>query len=78
MAIVEWGFGDCVLDAELYELRKAGRVAKLEPKVFDVLRFLVENRDRVVSKSELLDHVWAGEAVSESVVPRCVAIARQP
>ncbi len=74
---MDWTFGDCVLDVKLFELRRGERIVKIEPKVFDVLRFLVENRDRLVSKTEILDHVWAGDAVTESVLPRCIAIARQ-
>ena len=70
-------FADCEVDGELYQLRRAGRPVKIEPKVFDVLVFLVEHRERVVSKIELLDALWPGEAVSESVLPRCIAAARR-
>ncbi len=70
-------FSDCEVDEELYQLRRAGRVVKIEPKVFDVLLFLIRSRERVVSKLELLDAIWPGEAVSESVLPRCIAAARR-
>src|SRR5262245_23241712 len=70
-------FGDCELDRELFQLRRRGRVVKLEPKVFDVLVHLFEHRDRVVSKAELLDALWPGEALSESVLPRAIAAARR-
>jgi DNA-binding winged helix-turn-helix (wHTH) protein/tetratricopeptide (TPR) repeat protein len=70
-------FGDCELDRELYQLRRRGRVIKLEPKVFDVLAHLVEHRGRVVTKLELLDTLWPGEALSESVLPRAIAAARR-
>ncbi|HEX2484166.1 MAG TPA: AAA family ATPase, partial [Myxococcota bacterium] len=70
-------FGECELDEGLFQLRVAGRVAKIEPKVFDVLSFLLRHRDRVVSKDELLDAVWPGESVSESVLPHCIASARR-
>ena len=70
-------FGDCELDRELYQLRRRGRVIKLEPKVFDVLVHLVEHRDRVVTKAELLDALWPGEALSESVLPRAITAARR-
>ncbi len=49
----------------------------MEPKVFDVLLHLLRHRERVLSKDELLDALWPGEAVSESVLPRCVAAARR-
>jgi DNA-binding winged helix-turn-helix (wHTH) protein len=70
-------FADCELDRELYQLRRRGRVVKLEPKVFDVLVHLLEHRDRVVTKAELLDALWPGEALSESVLPRAIAAARR-
>ena len=71
------GFADCELDEKLYQLRRGGKVVKIEPKVFDVLVFLLRNRERVVSKILLLDSIWPGEAVSESVLPRCIAAARR-
>ncbi|MEM7409353.1 MAG: AAA family ATPase [Myxococcota bacterium] len=74
---MKWRFADCLLDAELFELRRDGELRPIEPKVFDVLRYLVENAERVVSKTELLDQVWSGETVNESVLPRCIALARQ-
>jgi DNA-binding winged helix-turn-helix (wHTH) protein/tetratricopeptide (TPR) repeat protein len=70
-------FGDCEIDRELYQLRRRGRAVKLEPKVFDVLAHLAEHRDRVVTKNELLDALWPGEALSESVLPRAIAAARR-
>ena len=70
-------FADCELDEELFQLRRKGKVVKIEPKVFDVLVYLLQHRDRVVSKDELLDGVWAGQVVSESVLPKCVAAARR-
>lgn len=74
---MEWAFGDCVLSEDLFQLQRAGRPIKLEPKVFHVFRFLIEHRERVVSKAEILDHVWPGEAISESVLPRSIAVIRR-
>ncbi|MCR9093092.1 MAG: AAA family ATPase [bacterium] len=74
---VIWTFGEYAIDTDVFELRRDGERCPVEPKVFDVLRVLVEHRDRVVSKVELLDSVWSGEVVNESVVPRCVTLARQ-
>lgn len=70
-------FADIELDEALYQLRRGGAVVKLEPKVFDVLAYLVRNRERVVSKDELLGALWPGEHVSDSVLPRCVTAARK-
>ena len=54
-------FGDCELDQQLYQIRRDGRAVKIEPKVFDVLLYLLRNRERVVSKIEMLDSLWPGE-----------------
>jgi len=70
-------FGDFELDESLYELRRDGAPIKLEPKVFDVLRYLVDHHERVVSKDELLEQLWPGEFVSESVLPRCIVAVRK-
>ncbi len=70
-------FRGCELDEELFQLRRRGRVVKLEPRAFDVLLYLLRNRDRVVEKNELLDAVWQGASVSESVLPSSVAAARR-
>jgi DNA-binding winged helix-turn-helix (wHTH) protein/tetratricopeptide (TPR) repeat protein len=70
-------FGDCAVDPSCFELRRRGRLVKLEPKVFDVLLYLIEHRDRVVTKQELLDAQWRSEAVSDSVLPRCIAAIRR-
>lgn len=70
-------FGDCELSEALFQLKRAGRVVKLEPKVFHVFRFLIANRERVVTKAEILDHVWPREAISESVLPRSIALIRR-
>jgi DNA-binding winged helix-turn-helix (wHTH) protein/tetratricopeptide (TPR) repeat protein len=72
-----YSFGAFELDEALYQLRHAAAVVKLEPRVFDVLLYLVRHRDRVVSKDELLNEVWHGQAVSESVLPTNVAAARR-
>jgi len=59
-------FGDCELDEVLLELRHAGRVLPLQPKPFQVLRYLIDQRARVVSKQELFDALWPGVCVGES------------
>jgi DNA-binding winged helix-turn-helix (wHTH) protein/tetratricopeptide (TPR) repeat protein len=74
---VRLAFGDCVLDQSCFELVRRDKPVKLEPKVFDVLVYLIEHRDRVVTKHELLDALWPGEAVSDSVLPRCIAALRR-
>jgi len=70
-------FGAFEVDRRLYQLRRGAEVVKIEPKVFDVLVYLLEHRARVVSKDELLEKLWPGEFVSESVLPRCITAARK-
>jgi DNA-binding winged helix-turn-helix (wHTH) protein len=70
-------FDEWELDDELFQLRRAGRVVELEPKVFDLLAYLLRHRQRVVTKRELLDALWPDVSVSESVLPRAVAAARR-
>ena len=61
-------FGDLELDLGTFELRRAGQRVPMEPQAFDVLVYLAQHRDRVVSKEELMDQVWGGRFVSESAV----------
>ena len=72
-----WKFSNFELDEKLFQLRRSGQVIKLEPKVFDLLLYLFHHRDRVVSKDELLDQVWPGQFVSESVLPRNIRVLRK-
>ena len=70
-------FGDFALDEGSYQLRRSGTPLALEPKVFDVLCYLMRHRGRVVSKDELLEKLWPGEFVTESVLPSNVAQLRR-
>jgi pimeloyl-ACP methyl ester carboxylesterase/DNA-binding winged helix-turn-helix (wHTH) protein len=74
---VIYEFEDCQLDLHRYELRRAGTVRKVEPQVFDVLMLLVRQRDRVVSKEEILDTVWGDRFVSESALTSRIKALRQ-
>ena len=70
-------FADCELDTERYELRGQGVVRPVEPQVFDLLRYLIENRDRTVTKDELYKAIWKERIVSESALSSRVKAARQ-
>ena len=70
-------FGDCELDLDRFELRRAGRRCPVEPQVFDLLAVLIRERQRVVPKEELLDTVWGNRFVSESALTSRVKAARQ-
>ena len=51
-------FADLELDEATHEVRRAGDLIELSPTEFTLLRYLMINADRVVSKSQILDHVW--------------------
>ena len=69
-------FEDYALDTDRRELRRGPTVLSVEPQVFDLLVFLVRNRDRVVSKDDLLASVWGGRIVSESTLFSRINAAR--
>jgi adenylate cyclase len=70
-------FGDNVLDSERRELRRGAAPIAVEPQVFDLLLYLVQQRDRVVSKDDLLQAVWGGRIVSDSALAARINAARR-
>lgn len=70
-------FDTCELDTGLFELRRDGKACKVEPQVFDMLFFLVRNRDRVVSKEEIVQEIWDGRIVTEATISTCMKGVRQ-
>lgn len=72
-----YSFGDYELDTALFELRRDGVPCSVEPQVFDLLRFLVENRERVVSRQELFDALWPDRIVSDTALSSRMKSARK-
>ena len=72
-----YAFGEFTLDLQLYQLRHGDLVVPLEPKVFDVLRYLVEHSERVATKRELLDALWPSEVVTDAVLPTNINALRR-
>jgi pimeloyl-ACP methyl ester carboxylesterase/DNA-binding winged helix-turn-helix (wHTH) protein len=70
-------FEDKVLDPNRRELRCKGGLVAVEPQVFDLIVFLVRNRDRVVSKDDLIAGVWDGRIVSDSTLASRINAARR-
>lgn len=70
-------FGAFELDTDRFELRMDGAVQAVEPQVFALIALLVENRERLVSKDEILEKVWDGRIVSESAVASRIKSARR-
>ncbi len=65
------------IDESRYELRRDGDVVAVEPKVFDLICFLTANPNRLVTKDELIDNVWAGRIVSDAALASAVKAARR-
>jgi len=70
-------FGTFQLDTDRFELRDDGSVVPLEPQVFSLIALLVENRQRMVSRDELIRRIWKGRIVSESAISSRVKKARK-
>jgi TolB-like protein/Tfp pilus assembly protein PilF len=73
---VRWLFQDCALDLERRELHRAGHLVAVEPQVFDLIIHLVCNRERVISKDDLMASVWQGRIVSDSALANRINAAR--
>ncbi len=69
-------FGRFELDQSTRELRLDGTEIPLQPRVFDLLALLYRNRERVMSKEELMDELWPGVIVGEGSLQRAVSLAR--
>lgn len=74
---MRFSFDSCVLDTDRRELLNAGQAVPVEPQVFDLLHYLLRERDRVVSKNELIETVWHGRIVSESTLSSRINAARK-
>ncbi len=70
-------FGEFEVFPDTYGLQRAGESVHVQPRVFEVLVYLLAHRDRVVHKAELLEKVWPNEFVSESALSRVVRDARR-
>ncbi len=73
----QFRFGSFLLTPSRFELLYQGRALKCEPRVFELLVYLVVHRQRVVSKGELLANIWRVEYASDAVLTRAVAQARR-
>ncbi|SHN85554.1 TolB amino-terminal domain-containing protein [Bradyrhizobium erythrophlei] len=71
-----FSFNNCSVDTDRRELRHEGELRPVEPQVFDLLEFLIKNRDRMVSRDDLLAAVWNGRIVSESTLASRINAAR--
>jgi TolB-like protein len=74
---VQFSFADHTLDIARRELRRGEEAIAVEPQVFDLLAYLVQSRDRVVSKDDLIASVWGGRIVSDATLSSRIYAARK-
>ena len=69
-------FEDYYLDSDRRELRRGAHRVTVEPQVFDLLEYLIRNRDRIVCKDDLIEGVWNGRIVSDSTLSSRITATR--
>ena len=74
---MQFRFENQILDSDRQELWRGSELVSLEPQVFDVLLYLIQNRDRVVSKDDLIASVWGGRIVSDSTLDSRINATRK-
>ena len=70
-------FRDIEIDPERFELTRGGEPVRLEPQAFEVLAHLVQHRDRVVTRDELLEAIWGSVYVSDAALATRIKEARR-
>jgi TolB-like protein len=73
---VRYFFAEYVFDVDRRELLRGFKPISVEPQVFDLLLYLIQNRERVVSRDDLLSSVWRGRIVTESALSTRINAAR--
>jgi DNA-binding winged helix-turn-helix (wHTH) protein/TolB-like protein len=69
--------GDYTIDAALFRITSGGEIVPVEPKVFDLLVYLIRHRDRVLTRDELFQQVWDGREVSDATLSNHIKSARR-
>lgn len=72
-----WRFADIEVDERRRELRRGGVLRAIEPKPLDLLLLLLRHPNQLVDKTRLVDVLWSGRAVGDTVIARCVGKLRQ-
>ncbi len=73
---MRYHFEDCVLDTDQRELRRGNRAVSVAPQVFDLLAYLIANREHVVTKDQLIEAIWQGRIVSDAALTTRLNVAR--
>jgi len=75
--LVKYRFAQFEIDPSQQELRRSGESMHIEPQVFDLIVHLVRNRDRIVSKDDLIETIWNGRVISEAALSSRINGARR-
>jgi DNA-binding winged helix-turn-helix (wHTH) protein/TolB-like protein/tetratricopeptide (TPR) repeat protein len=70
-------FNDIEIDLRQYEIRSQGKLLAVEPKVFDLIVYLIKHRDRLISRDELFEQIWHGRAVSDTSLSNHIKSSRK-
>ena len=73
---MQWQFDEFELDEAVFQLRQTGKVVPLERRAFDLLRYLIEQRGRVVVREELLEKLWPDVVVEDHSLRRLIRVLR--
>ena len=74
---MRYRFDDCLLDVDRRELRRGGALVAVEPQVFDLVLYLVQNRGHVVSKDKIINAVWGYSGFDPNLVEVHVSSLRR-
>src|SRR6186997_670152 len=75
--VLKYQFTEFEIDLSQQELRRLGKAVHIEPQVFDLIVHFVRNRDRIVSKDELIETIWNGRIISEAALSSRINGARR-
>ncbi|MFT5574005.1 MAG: DNA-binding winged helix-turn-helix (wHTH) protein/TolB-like protein [Cryomorphaceae bacterium] len=73
----KYRFNNTELDSEKFILLVNGHEQSVEPQVFNLIVYLIQNKDKVVSRDELLEHIWQGRVVSDTSINNNIKSARK-
>lgn len=74
---VRYRFGEFELDLDNFQLSCHQETVEIEPKIFDLLRYMVSNQGRVISRAELFESIWPGQVVSEASLNNLIKSTRK-
>ena len=74
---MKYASGTVIVDGAIREVIVGDAVVQVEPKVFDLILYLIEARERVVTKEELVTAIWQGRFISDAAISSAVSAARR-